>query len=141
MSRERHDERGVPPLLPRIAGEGRQLQAQLPAEGVARVSGGDSAPGERVVERSARDARALGTARRRIRGAGRRRLPGRAQKRRTSIRAKVEHPFLYVKRDFGYSKVRYRGLAKNTQRIAMLLGANTRISPQTARALTASRPM
>ena len=34
----------------------------------------------------------------------------------------VEHPFLYVKRHFGYAKVRYRGLAKNTQRIALLLG-------------------
>ena len=45
-----------------------------------------------------------------------------AEKRKASIRAKVEHPFLYVKRHFGYSKVRYRGLAKNTQRIAMLLG-------------------
>jgi len=39
-----------------------------------------------------------------------------------SVRAKVEHPFLYVKRHFGYAKVRYRGLAKNTQRIALLLG-------------------
>ena len=38
------------------------------------------------------------------------------------MRAKVEHPFLYVKRRFGYGKVRYRGLAKNTQRIALLLG-------------------
>ena len=28
----------------------------------------------------------------------------------------------HVKRHFGYRKVRYRGLAKNTQRIAMLLG-------------------
>ena len=45
-----------------------------------------------------------------------------AEKRKASARAKVEHPFLYVKRHFGYSKVRYRGLAKNTQRIAMLLG-------------------
>ena len=44
------------------------------------------------------------------------------EKHKASIRAKVEHPFLYVKRHFGYSKVRYRGLAKNTQRIAMLLG-------------------
>ena len=41
---------------------------------------------------------------------------------KASVRAKVEHPFLYVKRRFGYRKVRYRGLAKNTQRIAMLLG-------------------
>ena len=45
-----------------------------------------------------------------------------AAKRKASVRAKVEHPFLYVKRHFGYGKVRYRGLAKNTERIAMLLG-------------------
>ena len=45
-----------------------------------------------------------------------------AEKRKASVRAKVEHPFLYVKRHFGYAKVRYRGLAKNRQRIALLLG-------------------
>ena len=45
-----------------------------------------------------------------------------AERRKASVRAKVEHPFLYVKRHFGYDKVRYRGLAKNTQRIALLLG-------------------
>ena len=45
-----------------------------------------------------------------------------AAQRKASVRAKVEHPFLYVKRHFGYSKVRYRGLAKNRQRIALLLG-------------------
>ena len=45
-----------------------------------------------------------------------------AEKRKASVRAKVEHPFLYVKRRFGYAKVRYRGLAKNTQRLALLLG-------------------
>ena len=44
------------------------------------------------------------------------------EKLKASVRAKVEHPFLYVKRHFGYSKVRYRGLAKNTQRLAVLLG-------------------
>ena len=44
------------------------------------------------------------------------------ERRKTSIRAKVEHPFLYVKRHFGYAKVRYRGLAKNTQRLVLLLG-------------------
>ena len=32
-----------------------------------------------------------------------------AEKRKASVRAKVEHPFLYVKRHFGYAKVRYRG--------------------------------
>ena len=45
-----------------------------------------------------------------------------AERRKGSVRAKVEHPFLYVKRHFGHSKVRCRGLAKNTQRIALLLG-------------------
>ena len=33
---------------------------------------------------------------------------------KASVRAKVEHPFRVVKRQFGYAKVRYRGLAKNT---------------------------
>lgn len=45
-----------------------------------------------------------------------------AEKSKASVRAKVEHPFRYVKRMFGYSKVRYRGLQKNTERIALLLG-------------------
>jgi IS5 family transposase len=31
------------------------------------------------------------------------------------IRAKVEHPFRVIKRQFGHLKVRYRGLMKNTQ--------------------------
>ena len=45
-----------------------------------------------------------------------------AEKEKTSVRTKVEHPFLKVKRIFDYGKVRYRGLAKNTQRLALLLG-------------------
>lgn len=44
------------------------------------------------------------------------------EKRKSSIRAKVEHPFYKVKLLFGYAKVRYRGLGKNTQRLAVLLG-------------------
>jgi len=36
------------------------------------------------------------------------------------IRAKVEHPFRVIKRQFGYVKTRYRGLAKNTQQILVL---------------------
>ena len=34
----------------------------------------------------------------------------------------VEYPFRYVKQVFGYAKLRYRGLHKNTQRRALLLG-------------------
>ena len=41
---------------------------------------------------------------------------------RPPYRAKVEHPFLDVKRIFGYAKVRYRGLARTTERVALLLG-------------------
>ena len=44
------------------------------------------------------------------------------EKFKASVRAKVEHPFLRVKHRFDYAKVRYRGLAKNTQRLALLLG-------------------
>ncbi|MEG1434181.1 MAG: transposase, partial [Gordonibacter sp.] len=32
---------------------------------------------------------------------------------KASVRAKAEHPFLMVKRQFGWTKIRYRGLAKN----------------------------
>ncbi len=39
---------------------------------------------------------------------------------KASIRAKVEHPFRVLKRQFGYAKVRYRGLAKNTAQIVTL---------------------
>ena len=52
------------------------------------------------------------------------------EKAKASIRAKVEHPFLDVKRIFGYAKVRYRGLARNTERMALLLGlSNLRRTP------------
>jgi IS5 family transposase len=39
---------------------------------------------------------------------------------KASIRAKVEHPFRVIKRQFGYTKVRYRGLAKNTAQLTTL---------------------
>ena len=45
-----------------------------------------------------------------------------AEKLKAQVRAKVEHPFLRLKRLFGYGKVRYRGLAKNTERLALLFG-------------------
>jgi IS5 family transposase len=44
---------------------------------------------------------------------------------RSRIRAHVEHPFLVVKRLWGFTKVRYRGLAKNaTRAFAALMLAN-----------------
>ena len=38
----------------------------------------------------------------------RRQGPEEAEEAKASVRAKVEHPFLVVKRHFGYAKVRYR---------------------------------
>lgn len=39
---------------------------------------------------------------------------------KASVRAKVEHPFRVIKRQFGYTKVRYRGLAKNAAQVLTL---------------------
>ena len=36
---------------------------------------------------------------------------------KSSVRAKGEHPFLVLKRLFGFTKVRYRGIAKNAERL------------------------
>lgn len=44
----------------------------------------------------------------------------RIEKRKASIRAKVEHSFRVIKRQFGLVKVRFRGLAKNTAHIVTL---------------------
>ncbi len=37
-----------------------------------------------------------------------------------SIRARVEHPFRIIKRQFGFVKARYKGLLKNDNQLAML---------------------
>ena len=42
--------------------------------------------------------------------------------RQSSVRCKVEHAFLIVKRDFGYRKTVYRGIAKNMNRFHVLFG-------------------
>jgi IS5 family transposase len=39
---------------------------------------------------------------------------------KASIRAKVEHPFRVIKRQFGLAKVRFKGLAKNTAHVITL---------------------
>ncbi len=40
--------------------------------------------------------------------------------RKASVRAKVEHPFRVIKRQFGLVKVRFRGLQKNTAHVVTL---------------------
>jgi transposase, IS5 family len=47
-------------------------------------------------------------------------LIDKAEKLKAGIRAKVEHPFRVIKRQFGFVKVRYRGLKKNTQQLITL---------------------
>ena len=43
------------------------------------------------------------------------------ERRKSSTRAKVEYAFLLLKRQFGYAKTVYRGLAKNLHRVQILL--------------------
>ena len=42
------------------------------------------------------------------------------ERRKASVRARVEHPFRVIKRQFGLMKVRFRGLAKNTAHVITL---------------------
>lgn len=45
------------------------------------------------------------------------------ERKKSSVRAKVEYAFLLLKRRFGYSEVRYRGIAKNLSRLYLLFGS------------------
>ena len=47
-------------------------------------------------------------------------LTDKIEKAKAAIRAKVEHPFRVIKRQFGYVKTRYRGLKKNTAQLVTL---------------------
>lgn len=47
-------------------------------------------------------------------------LARRLEHARASLRAKVEYPFWVFKHQFGYVKVRYRGLAKDTMQMLTL---------------------
>jgi len=64
---------------------------------------------------------------------GQRKMPGKdgpeeaEERRKASVRARGEHPFRWLKRCFKCSKVRCRGLYKNRQRMAMLLGVTNLI--------------
>jgi len=45
-----------------------------------------------------------------------------ANRTKSRVRAKVEHPFQVLKRVFGFDKVRYRGLDKNANRLFVACG-------------------
>lgn len=56
--------------------------------------------------------------------------------RKSSIRCKVEHVFRIIKCQFGYTKVRYRGLRKNESRLyAMFVCANLYVLARAGRSL------
>lgn len=46
-----------------------------------------------------------------------------AEQLKDSVRAKVEHPFRVIKCEFGFTTVRYRGLAKNTAPLGTLFAS------------------
>lgn len=45
------------------------------------------------------------------------------ERRKSSVRSKVEHPFHIVKNLFGYKKTAYRGIAKNLNRLNVLFAS------------------
>ncbi len=47
-------------------------------------------------------------------------IEAQAERLKTQVRAKVENSIRYIKRVFGYDKVRYRGLEKNGGRLHRL---------------------
>jgi IS5 family transposase len=83
----------------------------------------DAAYGKNEFKRAAREAGVFwGVA---LKAAPKRSL-SRSQKRHnrklSSVRSRVEHIFRVVKRQFGYTKVRYKGLAKNAAQVFTLIG-------------------
>ena len=63
------------------------------------------------------------------------------EKRKASIRARVEHPFRVIKRQFGLMKVRFRGFAKNTAHVITLFAlSNLWMARQKLLAMTAPLP-
>ena len=52
-------------------------------------------------------------------------LTDKLERIKASIRAKVEHPFRVIKRQFGHIKVRYRGLKKHTAQLQTLFALSS----------------
>jgi IS5 family transposase len=58
------------------------------------------------------------------------------ERRKSSVRSKVEHPFLIIKRYFGFAKTVYHGLAKNTHRLhTLFVSANLLMCARAGRSL------
>ena len=60
---------------------------------------------------------------------------------KASVRAKVEHPFRVIKRQFALTKVRFRGLAKSTAHVITLFAlSNLWMARRQLMAMAAVRP-
>lgn len=59
-----------------------------------------------------------------------------AESRKASVRAKVEHPFLILKREFSFAKTRYRGLAKNLNHLHVAMASANLLMRARAVAIT-----
>lgn len=46
------------------------------------------------------------------------------EQQKSAVRSKVEHPFLIIKRYFGYARTAYKGIAKNTHRLYLLFACS-----------------
>jgi len=58
------------------------------------------------------------------------------ERRKSSVRCKVEHPFRIIKRQFGFQKVPYRGLTKNANRLyALFISSNLYVLALAGRSL------
>ena len=106
-----------------------EVLAELLRGREARVWGGSAYGGQRdVIRQHAPKAKSFIQAK-----AHRHRPLSEAERARnctkSKVRAKVEHAFLVIKRIFGWAKVRYRGLAKNTHWLQISCGlANLYVS-------------
>jgi len=59
------------------------------------------------------------------------------ESRKSSVRCKVEHAFRIIKRQFGFQKAPYRGLAKNENRLyALFISANLYVLGLAGRSLS-----
>jgi IS5 family transposase len=60
---------------------------------------------------------------------------------KAAVRSKVEHPFRVVKRQFGFQKVRFKGLVKNTAHLLTLFAlSNLWMARRTLLAAGEARP-
>jgi IS5 family transposase len=58
------------------------------------------------------------------------------ESRKAAVRVKTEHPFLIVERDLASTETRYRGIARNLDRLQMLFASANWLIRARAVALT-----